>query len=281
MTRTRQRVLFVISMLLLALAGYVDHLTGAQASMLLLYAVPILLSSRYCGKFEGIAVAATAASCWLLVNATHPAHGGSGFTLSWNAITRFGIFALIAYSVSLQAHLRQALEREQLRADTDRLTGLFNKGAFQDRVQEEMNEARRYGHPLSIAFIDLDNFKEVNDTWGHARGDKLLQLVSQTMLRTIRKTDLAGRIGGDEFAICFIETGAEQVRRAVDKLISSFDIMSSQSGWQVTVSIGVVTSYQVSENYDTLLGKADRLMYLAKERGENAAEFEVSDRKPE
>jgi diguanylate cyclase (GGDEF)-like protein len=173
----------------------------------------------------------------------------------------------------LQAQLRKALERENLRANTDHLTGLLNKEAFRERVDEEMQRARRYNHPLSLAFIDLDNFKQINDTQGHARGDSLLQQFSKAIITTIRKTDIAGRMGGDEFAVCFPETTAEQVRKAVEKLAMSLEIMTSQSGWQVTASIGVVTCNKVSESFDVLLGKADKLMYLAKEKGKNTAEF--------
>lgn len=257
----------------IVLIGYFDYQTGAHISMMLFYAFPILLSAWYCGKAEGIVVAIAAACIWLFINLLHQSPGESDAVLSWNALTRFGIFLLIAYTVSLQAQLRKALEREKLRADTDRLTGLFNKEAFRERMEEEMQRSRRYNHPLSLAFIDLDNFKQVNDTHGHARGDKLLQQFSKTIISATRKTDIAGRMGGDEFAVCFPETGEEQVRKAVEKLLMSLEIMTSQSGWQVTASIGVVTCNKVGETFDAILGKADKLMYVAKEKGKNTAEF--------
>ena len=267
------RIIFSISILFTLLAGYYDYQTGVHISMMLIYAVPILVSAWYCGKLGGIIVAGLAAASWLIVNTIHKSPSESDAILSWNAFTRLGIFCLIAYTASLQAQLRRALERERERANTDRLTGLLNKGAFRKLAEEEMIRARRYDHPLSLAFIDLDNFKQVNDTEGHARGDKLLQLVSATITDTIRNTDFAGRVGGDEFTICFPETGDEQVRKAIEKLVKAFDIMTSQSGWQVTASIGVVTCTEICCTYDALLGKADSLMYLAKGKGKNAAEF--------
>lgn len=269
-----QRLIFFLSLLLTTMIGYCDYQTGAHISMLLLFALPVLISAWYCGRIEGIIVAAWASLSWLIVNVLHHQQGENDAILSWNAFTRFGLLALIAYAVSLQAQLRRSLERERLRADTDRLTGLLNKGAFREQVEEEMNRARRYNHPLSLAFIDLDNFKQVNDVKGHARGDKLLQLVSETIVNTIRKTDFAGRIGGDEFTICFPETGSEQVRSAIEKLVLALDIMTSQSGWQVTASIGVITCSEVCETYDALLGRADKLMYAAKDRGKNNAVFD-------
>lgn len=269
------RIVFLLSILSTILIGYCDHLTGAHVSMMLLFALPILVSAWYCGKSEGVIVAFVATISWFVANVLNKPSGESDAILSWNALTRLGIFVLIAYSVSLQSKLRLALEREKMRANTDRLTGLYNKDAFRERVEEEINRARRYNHPLSLAFIDLDNFKIVNDTEGHARGDRLLQHVSETITGTIRKTDIAGRIGGDEFTICFPEADEESVHKAIDKLVKALYIMTSQSGWQVTASIGVVTCLHISDTYDALLGQADKLMYVAKGKGKNKAEFET------
>lgn len=272
---TGNRLFFIISILFTILIGVFDYQTGVHISMMMLYAIPVLVSAWYCGRLEGIIVSAVAALSWLVVNYFHKIPGESEAILSWNALTRLGLFVFIAYTVSLQAKLRLALEREKQKASTDSLTGLLNKGAFRERVEEEISRARRYDHPLSLAFIDLDNFKQINDVQGHARGDRLLQNISETIIQTIRDTDISGRIGGDEFTICFPETGEEQVRKAINKLVNALDITTSQSGWQITASIGVITCPKVCDSYDALLGKADKLMYQAKDRGKNNAFFET------
>lgn len=272
---TGNRLFFIISILFAILIGVYDYQTGVHISMMLLYAIPVLVSARYCGRLEGIIVSAVAAGSWLVVNYIHKMPGESEAIISWNAFTRLGIFVFIAYTVSLQAKLKLALEREKQKASTDSLTGLLNKGAFREQVEKEISRARRYDHPLSLAFIDLDNFKQINDVHGHARGDRLLQDVSETIIQTVRDTDISGRIGGDEFMICFPETGEEQVRKAINKLVSALDITTSQSGWQITASIGVITCPKVCDTYDALLGKADKLMYQAKDRGKNNAVFET------
>lgn len=269
------RIVFSISILVIMIIGYYDHKTGAQISMMLLYAIPVLVVSWYCGKLEGIVVSIFAASSWLIVNLLHQELGRSAIIISWNFLSRLGVFILIAYAVSLQTQLRRALEREKLRADTDRLTELLNTEAFRERVEQEIRRAQRYKHPLSLAYIDLDNFKQINDLQGHARGDKLLKQVSETIANNIRKIDIAGRLGGDEFSICLPETDDEQVYTVIDKLVKALDSMIGQSGWQVTASIGVVTCTEISETYDELLGKADKLMYTAKEKGKNTVEFET------
>ena len=272
---TRHRIIFYISILVILLTGYYDYQTGAQISMLLLYAVPILVSAWYCGRMEGIIVAVFAASSWLIVNLVHQQFRQNATIISWNAFTRLSIFILIAYAVSLQAQLRKAFEREKLRANIDSLTGLLNTRAFRERVEQEILRAQRYKHPLSLAYIDLDNFKQVNDLQGHARGDKLLKQVSETIANNIRKIDIAGRIGGDEFSICLPETDDEQACKAIYNLVKALDTMIGESGWQVTASIGVVTCIEICETYDSLLGRADKLMYIAKEKGKNAVEFET------
>jgi len=269
----KARLVFSLSVFFIFLIGYYDHMTGVHVSMMLVYAVPVFIAAKYCGKWEGITVAVCAALSWMIVNALHMGTGESEAILSWNAFSRLAIFCLIAYTVSLQTKLRWALERERLKADSDRLTGLLNKEAFRERVEEELNMARRYKHPFSLAFIDLDNFKQINDIHGHIRGDKLLNEVSKTIKRSIRKTDIAGRIGGDEFAVFFPETDEKQVRKAIEQLVAELDIMTSQSGWQVTASIGVVSCSEVLDTFDVLLGKADKLMYLAKVNGKNSVEY--------
>lgn len=270
---TAQRLTFIVSFLIIFGVSYVYKAVGTDISLMLLYAVPVLLSSRYCGKKEGLLVAFCATLSWFTVTVVHVSPDEEITVLTWNTLTRLGIFSLIAYTVALQARLRISLNRERLRADTDHLTGLLNKEAFRKRVEEEINRSRRYQHTLTLVFLDLDNFKVVNDTQGHARGDKLLQQVSQTINDTIRKTDVAGRIGGDEFAICYPETDAEQARKVIQKLLASMDIMTSQSGWQITASIGVLTCTEFCESFDILLGKADQLMYEAKVNGKNNAVF--------
>jgi diguanylate cyclase (GGDEF)-like protein len=272
-----QRIFFFTSILVITVIGYYDYRTGTQVSMMLLYAVPILVSSWYCGKMEGIFVAMYAATSWLIVNLANQPYGESANIIFWNAFTRLGIFALLAYTFSLQTQLRRALEGEKLRADTDRLTGLLNREAFRERVENEILRSRRYNHLLSLAFIDLNNFKQVNDIQGHERGDNLLQQISDTITHTIRGIDIAGRVGDDEFAICLPETGGEQVCKAIDNLVKALEIVNGQYGRQVTASIGVVTCTEIcfTETYDALLGKADKLMYTAKEKGKNAAEFET------
>lgn len=269
--------LFGISLVLVGAAGCGDFLADGHVSMLLLYAGAVLLSGWYCGRAGGIVVAMVATASWLVVNRIHQLPGEGNIIFSWNAFSRLAIFLLIASAASAQARLKSALERESHKSGIDRLTGLLNATAFRERVEGEMDRSRRYGHPFSLALIDLDEFQLVNETQGASRGDRLLQDTGEAIVHCIRKTDIAGRVGGDEFTVLFPETDGKQARGAVEKLLASLDMMTSRSGWQVTASIGVVSCTKGIETYDALLDRAGTMLDAAREQGKNGAEFLVVD----
>lgn len=272
-----RRFLFGISLVLVGAAGCGDFLADGHVSMLLLYAAAVLLSGWYCGRVGGMIVAAAATTSWLVVNLIHQPPGEGNLIFSWNAFSRLAIFMLIASAASSQARLKSALERESHKSGADRLTGLLNGAAFRERVEEEMDRSRRYNHPFSLALIDLDEFQLINETQGGSRGDRLLQETGETIVRCVRKTDIAGRVGGDEFTVLFPETDGKQARSAVEKLLMALDMMTSRSGWQVTASIGVVSCTKGIETYDALLDRAGAMLDAAREKGKNGAEFTVID----
>jgi len=139
----------------------------------------------------------------------------------------------------------------------------------------EINRARRYGHPFTMVCLDLDNFKTVNDRFGHSTGDVLLRLVARTIQENIRATDTVARLGGDEFAILLPETGlniAEVIMERIQEINS--DILRKH-GWPVTLSVGVVTFMSPPATVDEVLRISDRLMYTAKDNGKNSIRYEV------
>lgn len=271
----RRHLLFGLMLLLVGAVGIGDYLVGAQASMVPLYAVPIMVAAQLCGAYQGTTVALCAAAVWTAVSLIHLGPSFSASLLSWNALSRLGIFLLIAYAVTVQSRLGRARERLRQLAVSDPLTGLLNRGTFRERVMEEMNRARRYHHPLTVALIDLDDFNRINEEHGQARGDTLLQLVGRTIMQTVRTTDLVGRTGGDEFMVLLPETDGDQARVATEKLLAALDIMTSQSGWQATASIGVVSYREFDDTYDAMFARTERLMRKAKVKGKNGAEFQA------
>ncbi len=155
-------------------------------------------------------------------------------------------------------------------AVTDPLTGLYNRRSFTKALGRLLEQAGRYGEPISLLMIDIDRFKSINDTYGHSTGDDVIRAVADTILASIRKVDVAARIGGEEFAVILPRSDkkssldtAERIRKAIKKRIVSH----GRREITVTVSIGISTHSDGSAAADTLVKQADRCLYAAKEGG--------------
>jgi diguanylate cyclase (GGDEF)-like protein len=198
----------------------------------------------------------------------------------------FAVPELLA-RVRSAVRVRKLQEQLEKLAITDELTGLTNRRGFMTHIEEELWRACRFGHPVSVLLFDLDHFKRVNDTWGHAQGDTVLKAFAQVLESSSRRTDKVARLGGEEFAAVLSETDfegatffAEKVRAATEAL----DIHSEEQKVPVTVSIGAVSVPMTLNNPETepvspimtglanrLLNAADECLYQAKETGRNRA----------
>lgn len=165
-------------------------------------------------------------------------------------------------------------ERQELaeRVRVDPLTGAANRLALDERLHQEMERMRRHGRPVSLAMVDLDRFKDINDKFGHVIGDKCLKEVVSRLSKGLRANDLLTRYGGEEFVVVLPETDAEQGREAAEKLrglISGTEFMVRGGKLPVTVSIGVAQARPQDTSGSDLLSRADRALYDAKEGGRN------------
>ena len=174
-----------------------------------------------------------------------------------------------------EAALKRAMEREKELARTDFLTGAHNARHFHDLVQQEIDRFQRYERPFTIAFLDLDNFKTVNDLFGHGMGDKVLCAVVQRVSSRLRKTDVVSRLGGDEFACLLTETGREAAQAIIAEIHRDLLIEMQGQDWPVTFSIGVLTCFNTPQTADELIKMADNLMYSVKKNGKNAVSYSV------
>jgi diguanylate cyclase (GGDEF)-like protein len=160
-------------------------------------------------------------------------------------------------------------------ARKDALTGAANRRSFFESALIEIDRMHRYKHAFSLAYIDLDDFKGLNDTMGHDTGDLVLRTVASTIIKNIRSTDIFARIGGDEFVLLLSETGIEQAQAVVDKLHAALDERMNRARWPVSFSIGVMTFIRSPSSVDELIKKADALMYAAKREGKNRVKYSV------
>lgn len=153
----------------------------------------------------------------------------------------------------------------------DGLTGLLNHTKLKERLETEVLRSRRHGHPLVYAMIDLDEFKSVNDTRGHAAGDRVLRNLSRMLVQRLRRTDVAGRYGGDEFGVVLTETGVREAEKVLEAFCRDFAAIRHGSGpdaFKMTLSCGLA-EFQSTDSVESLLAAADAALYEAKHGGRN------------
>jgi diguanylate cyclase (GGDEF)-like protein len=184
---------------------------------------------------------------------------------------RLGFFLLAVFSLS---EIKKLLEKEQTSSRIDFLTGISNSRAFMEDAKREIERSVRFSHPFTLIYADIDHFKEINDSWGHAQGDVLLQTVAKTMKENIRSIDIISRLGGDEFAILLVETDEKNAKTTLEKIQTKLLDAVKRNNWLVTFSIGAVTSYG-SYNLDEVIKEADDLMYTVKKSGKNRIAYKI------
>jgi two-component system, cell cycle response regulator len=228
---------------------------------------------------EYLAISYYAASHW---NLNSPSYAPYPYGLfSWS--TQISRLIMMATASALCVALVSRSQRLLQLATSDHLTGLFNRGYVEDRLAMELSRARRYGKVLTVAVIDADRFKSLNDTYGHSAGDVVLKKIAELLRNSFRQSDTAGRYGGEEFVLILPETDVATARRKVEslrELVASTAIAIGPRGQtvQVTISTGLASFPQDGEDAAELFATADERMFEAKREGRNrvVAESEVA-----
>jgi diguanylate cyclase (GGDEF)-like protein len=256
----------------LALIASVEEASGSRAALSLLYVFPIALVTWYVGGAWGV-IFAVFGGVAAFAYGDLPHIGQLGrFATAWLLIARIGSFAFVG---GLIFALKRAMDNQRNLANTDYLTQVANARAFRAAAAVEIARAERARTPLTAVYLDCDNFKTVNDKWGHAGGDRLLRTIAQALAANIRATDTAARMGGDEFALLLPDAGPDDARAVVEKLRAILLEAMAARRWPVTFSIGVVTYAHAPATVEDLLAKVDTLQYRAKTGGKDRVEFEA------
>lgn len=249
-----------------------DYLSGHESFFAVFYLAPITFVTWYLGPRWGLGVSIICAGVWLYANSL------AGMSLShvgltaWNTLNRLAVFLLVTF---LLGALRDALKHERRLARTDDLTGAINRRYFNEVLAQEVLRLQRYARPFSLAYMDIDDFKKVNDTSGHAVGDMLLLEVVGQLRTALRPVDTVARLGGDEFAVLMPETDGDKARATIQRLRDELLAVVKRHAWPVSFSFGVVTCAAGPTSPDAVLRHADRLMYEVKLSGKDGFRTEV------
>jgi diguanylate cyclase (GGDEF)-like protein len=266
--RKSKRFLILLGSFLILAVGLIDYLIASEIGFSLFYLPAIFLTTWFVGTWAGILTSFISALTWLAIDLIKVKPYSFSFTPYWNALVRLGFFLIVVF-------LQRALRNEQMLARMDPLTKIVNRRYFFKLADNEISKSKRYERPFSVSYIDIDNFKNVNDRFGHKAGDNLLRTVTDTISKNIRSTDIFARLGGDEFILLFPEIKADEAREAVCKLQKLLMTAMKNNRWPVTFSFGVVTFLTSPGNPDNMIMKADRLMYSAKKAGKNLIKYEI------
>jgi diguanylate cyclase (GGDEF)-like protein len=274
----RQSGLFVVTfaLFLVGVIGLVDYRIGAEVSFGIFYLIPIALGAWWGGFPQGILLSLAGAAEWHVIDLCQSPEVALHMRL-WNAVVRFILFAITSILLS---RLRAVLVREHVLARTDPLTGAANARTFYEMADLEVRRFRRTGRSFTLAYLDLDNFKAVNDGWGHSAGDDLLRRVAETIQEHTRSNDLVARLGGDEFALLLPETDAAGGTAAVAKMRDALLRRACEDGWPITYSIGAATFLRPPQDVDAMVRHVDSLMYRVKRGGKNQLLHEVVEGPP-
>jgi diguanylate cyclase (GGDEF)-like protein len=246
--------------------GALDYFTGSDVHVVSLYFIPLALAGRRLGRTGAAISSLLSTIIWLAMLYANGVRYPHSYIWLVNFLTQGAGFLTLAMLVAL---LSETLRKEQANSRTDPLTGLRNRLAFFEQAGMALSLCNRNARPVALAYIDLDNFKNVNDTLGHARGDALLQKCGAIIAESLRATDIASRIGGDEFVVFLPETSAENAVALMERVLRTLETCADFQRADVTATIGIVAQVAARSGLEQLLQSADAQMYSAKKDGKN------------
>jgi diguanylate cyclase (GGDEF)-like protein len=263
----------ITGILLVLLVAFIEFLSDPQLSFTLFYLLAISVVTWFGGREIGIVISIASIFCWFTVDIVFLNHPYSNPAISYlNFAIRFIVFLIVTLLISA---LRKAQENEKALARIDYLTGAVNTRFFYELMQKEIERSKRNKHPFTIVYLDIDNFKYINDHYGHSVGDEVLYSIANQAKKHLRKVDVVARLGGDEFAFLLPETNQREASDAISKVQTSLLDEVRSNDWPVTFSIGVLTCTTPSKSIEKIIKQADEVMYSVKNNGKNSISYSV------
>jgi len=267
LNRLGNKINTIIGLVSCILIGILDLVTPDEFVLSFFYLLPIAFTTWFAGRRGGILVSIFS-TCFLSRNYVKLSFAAG----AWNILSVLGIFLIVT---AMQARIHELLAIESNLSRTDPLTGAINKRAFSELVGYEMVRLQRESKPFSLVYLDIDDFKKVNDQYGHAEGDAVLKAVVTCLVGNLRKTDVVARMGGDEFTIFYPEIDQQGAKVATQRMLTFLRKLSASNGWPTSISMGVVTNRNSECKLDDVVTMADRLMYQVKSTGKNNVEYSL------
>jgi diguanylate cyclase (GGDEF)-like protein len=257
----------------IALIALIDYGSGVEVRTFPLYYAPISLVAWHRGRSAAVVAAAVCSAAWLASNLL--AGLSYSATSIWliNTLVQGASFLIVGLLIAVvrEAALREreTAARERALNRVDPLTSLLNSRAFYEDAERMLSFCRRRGYPVTMAYVDLDNFKEVNDRLGHRAGDERLRVASRLLRDSTRPSDLRARLGGDEFALLLPDTDSPAAAAMLERLRALLESSLASGEVPVTGSIGAVTFMPAAADLEQMVHEADGVMYAAKAAGGN------------
>jgi len=273
--RQPKPLVVLLSGLLVLCVAMIHVTTSPELTFSIFYLIPVSFATWYAGRGIGVFISGVSAVTWLIADHLAGATYSQPLFHYWNMSVHLGFFLITTF---LLAALRKLLEWEAMQARTDPLTRAANRRYFYTLAKTEMNRLARYRRAFTVAYIDVDNFKAINDRFGHHVGDRVLCVVAAKIQKILRKIDTVARLGGDEFAILLSETDYGAAEEVIRKLRDLLLETMRQRSWPVTFSIGAITFNAPPQDVDEMIRLADALMYSVKHNGKNMIRHDVIGR---
>ena len=264
----RNRFLIFLLGIFISLAiFFIDYkIFGPDITFTLVYLIPIVGVCWYTGTGYAIFISLLCVAEWSVIKYHLYVMDRDFVIYILNIATKLFMYIFVVF---LLTRLKRSLQFEKKMARIDTLTGVYNRHGFFELLELELYKMKRYDKPLSLAYIDIDDFKKINDRLGHSKGDEFLVDFTRVIRENIRESDFIARIGGDEFIILFPDMDLKNAGVAIDKIKKTVCGMMENNSLECTLSIGVGIFNSWDKSLDEMIQVVDQLMYKIKKGTKN------------
>jgi diguanylate cyclase (GGDEF)-like protein len=262
----------ILSIALVVIIGLLDYLLSPEIRFSITYLIPVAIAAWFVGRTFSLTVSFFITAMTMFIGFTTGRAYLNIIFHYWDAVIRLCIFVVF---ILLLDRLETALNTERSLSRIDFLTGAMNSRYFYELASMEIERCKRYGRICSVAYIDVDNLKTINDKFGHLKGDDTLRAIVGIIKKNIRKNDTVARLGGDEFIILFPETGYKAAVAAIKKIQKAVKRQTALLGFSTSLSIGILTCESCPSSIAKIIEKVDSLMYSIKNHKKDGIAYSI------